>query len=52
MLATGVGIGEIGIGAFDPVGEIGAHEQVEDAVDAIRGDALAAFAAHILGNVV
>ena len=50
--APGVRIGEIGVGALDSVGEVGAHEQVEDAVDAVRSDALAATLPQFLGDVV
>ena len=36
--AIGVGVGDIGIGAFDPPREVGADEQVEDPVDAVGRD--------------
>ena len=43
--AVGMVVGDIGVGAFDPAGEVGADEQVEDAVDAVGGDAAAAGSA-------
>ena len=48
MQAIGVGVGDIGIGAFDPPGEIGANEQIEDPVDAIGRDP--AFLLHRRGT--
>ncbi len=42
VAAPRMGVDQIGIGALDPVGKIGAHEQVEDPVDAVGRDPLAA----------
>ena len=36
--AIGMVVGDIGVGALDPAGEVGADEQVEDPVDAVGGD--------------
>ena len=44
MAAAGMAVGDIGIGAFHSPGKIGAHEQVEDAVDAVGRHPLAAQA--------
>ena len=44
MRATRMGIGEIGIRAFDPHRKIVRHEQVKDSVNAVGRDALAAHA--------
>ena len=49
--ASGVRIGEIGVGAFHPAGEVVRHKQVEDAIDAVRRDALAALDAADLENL-
>ena len=45
-------VGDIGVGALDPAGEVGADEEVEDPVDAVGGDAAALVGAHLLGDVV
>lgn len=39
MEAIGVSIGDIGVGALNPSGEIGGNEQIEDAIDAISSHA-------------
>jgi hypothetical protein len=52
MLATGMAVGDIGIGAFDPARKIGAHEQIQDTVDAIGSDPLAASRCNALGDVI
>ena len=52
VAATGMRIGKIGVGAFNPVGQIGAHEQVEYAVNAVGCDAPPATRAEAVGNVV
>src|SRR5690606_35001564 len=52
VTATRMGVGDIGIGALDPIGEVGPHEQVEDAIDRIGRDALAAALRESFSNVV
>ena len=52
MQAGWVLVGDIGVGAFDTAGEVGAHEQVENAVNAVRRDPLAAGLGNRLGDVV
>src|SRR4051794_41947693 len=50
--AVGMVVGDIGVGALDPAGEVGADEQIEDAVDAVGGDAAALALRHLVGDVV
>src|SRR4051812_41901386 len=45
-------IGDIGVGALDPMGEVGRHEQVENAVDAVRRDPAFLAPRHRFGNVI
>jgi hypothetical protein len=52
MAATGVAVGDIGIGTFNPPRKIGFHEQIEDAIDGIGGDPLAARFRDVFGNVI
>jgi len=52
MDAIRVGIGQIGIGTFDPHGEIGTDEKVKDAVNAIGCDPLAARLGNRFGYVI
>jgi hypothetical protein len=52
MAAARVRVGDIGVGAFDPAGEVGGNEQVENAVNRIGRDPLAACFRDRLGNVV
>jgi membrane-associated protease RseP (regulator of RpoE activity) len=47
-----MGVGDIGVGAFDPPRKIGADEQIEDAVDAVGGDAAALLVRDGFGDVV
>jgi hypothetical protein len=42
MRAARMGVGKIGIGAFDPQREVVRHEHIKDAVDRIGRDPLAA----------
>jgi hypothetical protein len=50
--AVGMVVGDIGVGALHPAGEVGADEQVEDPVDAVGGDAPALVLADLVGDVV
>ena len=50
--AVRVRIGQIGIGAFDSPREIGSHEQVENAVNRIGGNAPPLGLRHGLGDVI
>ena len=50
--AIGMVVGDIGVGALDPAGEVGADEQVEDPVDAVGGDPAALVLRDLLGDVV
>ena len=50
--AARMGVGDIGVGAFDPAGQVGAHEQVEDSIDAVGRYALAPSLRNGLGDVV
>jgi hypothetical protein len=52
MAAAGVAVGDIGIGALDPAGQVGLHEQIEDPVDRVGRHPLAAALGDILGNVI
>ena len=52
VAAAGMGVDEIGVGAFDAIGEIGAHEKVEDAVDRVGRNPLTAQRGDRLGQVV
>ena len=52
VLATGVAVGEIGIGAFDPHSEIIRYEQVKNSVDAVRCDAFSTRGGNQFGNVI
>ena len=52
VAAAGVDIGKISIGAFKTVGEIGPHEKVENAIDAVGRHPLAAPGGQVFGNVV
>ena len=52
MAAAGVAVDEIGIRALDPVGEIGPHEEIEDAIDAVGRNPLAARGGEIVRNIV
>jgi hypothetical protein len=47
-----MGVGDIGIRAFHPARQIGAHEKVEDAIDAVGRHALAARLPDMFGDVV
>ena len=50
--AAGMRIGKIGVGAFNPVGQIGAHEQVEYAVNAVGCDAPPVTRTEAVGDVI
>jgi hypothetical protein len=52
MQAARMLIGHIGVGAFDPAGEIGADEQVEDSIDAIGRNSLAARLGDGFGDII
>ena len=52
MQAIGMVVGDIGVGALDPPGEIGADEQIEDAVDAVRRDPPPFRLRDLVGDVV
>ena len=52
MQAAGVLVSDIGVGAFHPTGEICPDEQVEDPVDAVGRNPLAASFRHRFGNVI
>lgn len=52
MPTSGVGIGQIGIGAFDPVGKIGAHEQIKNAIDAVGGNPAPALRGQAIGDII
>ena len=52
MRAARMGVGEIGIGAFDPPGEVGFHEQVENPVDRVGSHSLAARFRDRFRNVI
>ena len=45
-------VGDISVSAFDAAGKVRADEQVEDAIDAVRRDALAAGLRHRVGDVI
>src|SRR5205085_11858035 len=45
-------VGDIGVGALDPAGDVGADEQVEDAIDAVGRDPAALHARDGVGDVV
>ena len=45
-------VGDIGVRAFDPPSEVRAHEQVEDPVDAVRGDPPAFRLRYGFGDVI
>ena len=45
-------VGDIGIGALDPAGEIRSDEQIEDSIDAVGGDPAALILRDLLGNVI
>ena len=45
-------VGDIGIGALDAASKVGADEQVEDSIDAVGRDPLAARLRHRLGDVI
>ena len=46
-----MGIGDIGVRALDPLGEVVRHEQIENAVDAVGRHALAAPLRRVIGVV-
>ena len=50
--AAGMGIGQLGVGAFDPAGEVGRHEQVQNAVHAVGCNTLAALLGNEVGDVI
>ena len=50
--AAGMLVGDIGIGAFHATGKVGADEQIEDPIDAVCRDPLAARLGNGLGNVI
>lgn len=50
--AIWVGIGDIGIGAFDPAREICAHKQIENTVDAVGSDPAPLRFGDGFGNVI
>src|SRR3989344_2156340 len=50
--ASRVRIGDIGVDALYPARKIGAHEQVENAIDGVGRHPLAALAADGIGNVI
>ena len=50
--ASRMGIGEIGVGAFNPHRDIVGDEQIEDAIDAVGGDTTTLGSADSLGNVI
>ena len=50
--AAGMLVGDIGVRAFDPAGEVSADEQVEYPIDAVGGDAAALRPRDLLGNVI
>src|SRR3546814_6105251 len=50
MLAAGVAVGEVGIGAFYPERQVVGHEQVKNAIDAVGSHPSAAAARKVVGN--
>lgn len=52
MFATGMAVGEVGVGALNPHGQIVAHKQIKDPVDAVGGHALATLAGKIVRNII
>jgi len=50
--AIGMGVRDIGIRTLDPTGQIGGHEQVEDSIDAVRGNAAVLVLRNSLGDVI
>lgn len=52
VAASGVRVRNIGVGALHPTGEVGTHEQVQDAVDAVGCNALAPPPSDALGDVI
>lgn len=52
VAAAGMAVGDIGVGAFDSAGKVGADEQVEDPIDAVRGHALAPLGRDAFSDVV
>ena len=52
MQTTGMGIGDIGVRAFNAAGKVGGNEQVEDPVNAIGRNALTALLRHQIGNII
>lgn len=52
MMATWMGVGDVGVRAFDTHRDIVRHEQVKDAVDAVWRHPLAPCLGNIVGNVV
>ncbi len=52
MLASGMAVGEIGIGAFDPHRQIVGHEQVQYAVNTVGRHPLASRLRQIVGNII
>lgn len=52
MAASGMAVGNIGVGAFNPPSQIGTHEQVKDAIYRIGGHPLTPIGPHAFGNVI
>jgi hypothetical protein len=50
--ASGMRVGDIGIGAFDTARKVGRNEQVENAVDAVGCNALAALLRDEISNII
>ena len=52
MAAAGMRIGDIGVGALDPLREVRGDEEIEDSIDAVGGDAAALRGGQLLGDVI
>lgn len=52
MRAIGVDIGDEGVGAFDPAGHVVGHKQIENAIDAVGGNAAAAGRGDRIGHII
>src|SRR6201747_257789 len=52
VTAAGMRVDDIGIGTFDSARQVGTHEQVQNAIDAVGGNAFAARCGNPLGDVV
>ena len=52
MPTSGMRIDEIGVGAFHLARQVGAYEQIEDAIDAVRRDPASACNAYGIGDII